>query len=141
MPHDGVEVVGRVVVHEAEGNLDRIGVQPIATGRQRDARHPAAGRREGAETAWVELNIFSRYDIGRVARPHLIIKRADQLIVHGVGHLIHHSCLAFPTTAPRWVTFVLADHAAGSGSRASASRRNSLKDGSGLCGLGLRTGP
>ena len=140
MSHDGVEVVGRVVVHEAEGYLDAVGVQKVAACRQRNACHPAAGRREGAETARVELNIFSRYDIGRVASTHFVVQRADQLIVHGVGHLIHHSCLAFPTTALRWVTFVLADHTA-SGSRAKASRRNSLKDGSGLCGLGLRTGP
>ena len=101
VPHDGVEVVGRIIVHEAEGNLDRVGVQPVAPCRQRNARDPAGRGGESAEAAWEELDILSRYDVGRVARPHLIIKRADELIVDSVGHLIHRSCLAFPSTAPR----------------------------------------
>ena len=94
VPHDGVEIVGRIVVHEAEGNLDRVGVQPIASSRQRNARHPAGRRRESAETTWEELHVFSRYDVGRVASAHLVVQRADELIVDSVGHLIHRSCLA-----------------------------------------------
>ena len=71
--HDRVEIIRRIVVHEAESYLDRVGVQPVAASRQRNARHPACGRRESAETARVELDVFSCYDVGRVARPHLII--------------------------------------------------------------------
>ena len=97
--HDGVEVVGRVVVHEAEGHLDAVGVQKVAACRQRDACHPAAGRREGAETARVKLNIFSRYDIRRVASTHFVVQRADQLIVHGVDHLIHRVCFSYRRAA------------------------------------------
>ena len=44
--HDGVEVVGRVVVHEAECYLDAVGVHKVAASRQRDPRHPAAGGRK-----------------------------------------------------------------------------------------------
>ena len=101
VPHDRVEVVGRIIVHKAESYLDRVGVQPIASSRQRNARHPAGGRRKSAETAWEELDVFSRYDVGRVASAHLVVQRADQLIVDGVGHLIHRSCVAFPSAAPR----------------------------------------
>ena len=101
MPHDRVEVVGRIIVHKAEGYLDRVGVQPIASSRQRNARRPAGGRRESAEAARVELDIFSRYDVGRVASARFVVQRADELIVDGVGHLIHRSCVAFPSTAPR----------------------------------------
>ena len=68
--HDGVEIIRRIVAHEAEGYLDRVGVQPVASGRQRNARHPACGRRESAETARVKLNILPRYDVGRVASAH-----------------------------------------------------------------------
>ena len=73
VPHDGVEVVGRIIVHEAEGNLDRVGVQPVAASRQRNARHPGGRGGESAETARVELDIFPRYDVRRVARAHLVV--------------------------------------------------------------------
>ena len=56
--------------------VDRVGVQPIASSRQRNARHPAGGRRESAEAARVELDIFSRYDVGRVASAHLVVPPA-----------------------------------------------------------------
>ena len=82
--HDGIEVVGCVVVDEPEGYLDRLGVQEIAAGRQRDARHPAAGGREGAEAAWEELYVFSSYHVGCVRGAHLEIKRTDEFIVDGV---------------------------------------------------------
>ena len=46
VPHNGTEVVGGVVVDEPEGYLDRLRVQEIASGRQRDPCHPAAGGRK-----------------------------------------------------------------------------------------------
>ena len=93
MPRDGIEVVGCIVVDEAEGYLDRLGVQEIAAGRQWDARHPAAGGREGAEAAWEELDVFSRYDIGRVAGAHLEIERTDEFIVDGAVARSRCRCL------------------------------------------------
>ena len=71
VPHDGAEVVRGVVVDEAESYLDAVGVQKVAACRQRDACHPAAGGREGAEAAWKELYVFSSYHVGRVRGAHL----------------------------------------------------------------------
>ena len=100
MAHDGVEIVCGIVVDEAKGYFDAVGVQPVTASRQRNARRPGGRGGESAETARVELDIFPRYDVGRVASAHLVVQRADELVIDGVGHLIHRSCLAFPSTAP-----------------------------------------
>ena len=85
----GVEFVCGVVVHEAKGNLDGLRVQKIASCGQGDPRDSAGGGGEGAEGAREELNVFSRSDVGRVRGPHLVVERADELIVHRVRDLIH----------------------------------------------------
>ena len=74
MAHDGVEIVRGIVVDEAKGYFDAVGVQPVAARSQRDSRHSAAGGCESAETAWEELDVFSCYDVGRVARAHFVVQ-------------------------------------------------------------------
>ena len=54
--HKRVEVVGGIVVDEAEGHLDALGVDEIGAGGQGNAGHAGSCGRDRAQGAWEILN-------------------------------------------------------------------------------------
>ena len=63
VPHDGVKVVGGVVVDKAESHLDALGVDKVRARRQGHAHHPRGRGCDGAEGAWEILNVLARYHV------------------------------------------------------------------------------
>ena len=90
MAHDGVEIVRGIVVDEAEGNLDAVGFQLVATGSQQNSRHSAADG-GGAEPSC------------QPGRWHLLSG-----VTNGAGALVHASA-ALPCQGLVRASSVLAD--------------------------------
>ena len=87
--HDGVKVVGGVVVDEAESYLDAFGVDKIRARRQGNANNSRGRGRDGAEGAWEILRIFARHHVGCVGRAHLVVQALHELVIDGVRHHLH----------------------------------------------------
>ena len=89
MPHDGVEVVGGVVVDEAKGHLHALGVDEIGARGQGRANHARGRGRDGAEGAREVLHILAGDDVGRVGGAHLVVEALRELVIDGVRRNLH----------------------------------------------------
>ena len=87
--HDGVVVVGGVVVDEAKGYLDALRVDKIRARSQGHANNSRCRGRDGAEGAWEILRIFARYHVGCVRCARLVVQALHEFIVDGVRRHLH----------------------------------------------------
>ena len=115
--HERVEVVGGIVVDEAEGYLDALGVDEIGAGGQGNAGHAGSCGRDRAQGAREVLDIFSRHHVGGVRRPHLVVQGLHELVIDGVRDLLHPCALSlyYARAAPSFVLAAQATSRAGEG--------------------------
>ena len=85
----GVQVQRGVVVAHTEGDFDTFGVDEIHAAGERDSGHSGGGGREGAERAWVVLDVASGLNVVDVRAPELVVQRFDELILDRLGHVLH----------------------------------------------------
>ena len=120
----GEQVAGGVVVPDPEGDLDALRVDEIHAAGQRDARHPAGRGREGGKRRWKILDVTPRLYVVDVGRRELVVQALHELIVHGLGDVLHRA----------WLSPIAVRQVRG---HSSAGRTRALRPGArGRCGSG-----
>ena len=69
-------------------------VDEIHAAGERDARHPAGRGREGGKRRWKILDVTPRLYVVDVGRRELVVQALHELIVHGLGDVLHRAWLS-----------------------------------------------
>ena len=88
----GLGVAGASRVPDAEGDLDRLGLDEGRAAGQRDAADPRGCGGEGAQRAGEVLHVVPRRHVAGVARLQLVVQALHQLILGSGGDNLH-ACL------------------------------------------------